>query len=271
MSVSKQSWIDATGGLPLNLLLSKTTTLSAPRLAPAMGDLVFLDIETGLIRRGKIPSPVIACTSDAAGRRKRTYRPAQFADLISDLRRASAVVTFNGDAFDLEVIRKHIATSRRGLSIASYDLMVNIERVCGRKHSLNNLAYVNFGEPKRCLGAGQNRGIRETIRDCHSDVDQLRRLFYAYVAGQLKIPVLPTLFTKKAYRMMPFGGQCPVCLDIASINEMQNDHVAGKEMDAAILAAVLGDIETARGLVGAVSVYRCFTCAAVFEGPLSSA
>jgi len=264
MSISKESWLEATGGLPANFLLRATTTLSSPgSFAHAMERLTFLDIETERIVWGATPRPLVACTSDASGKTRRVYRPEEFGALRRDLRRASAVVTFNGDAFDFKVIAKTIGTTIRQLGMKSFDLMVHVERRCKWRHSLNNLAYVNLGEPKSCLGVGDERDYRSMVTDCHQDVDQLRRLFLLYIEGKLKLPVFGSIFTKKAYRQMPFGGQCPHCYDIASINELPPEHPE-KELDAALLAAVIGDHEACRDLVGVDRAYRCFNCGVVF-------
>lgn len=264
MSRTKEQWIGETGGLPLNRLLRFTRILPAPRpLAVPVEELLFWDVETDPIIHGAPPpKPRVACTSDYSGRHRRVYAADKFSALHRDLRKAGAAVSFNGNHFDLKVLAAQLGISIRTLGIKSFDLMLAIERICRRRHNLNNLAYANLGESKRCLGL-KPRTPRQQTADCHSDVRQLRRLFRLFVQGKLKVPTFAGLFTNRAYRSMPFGGQCPVCNDIASINELPHDKPE-KEVDAAILAGVLGDHEACRSLVGIDTTHCCFTCATIF-------
>ena len=265
MSRTKEQWIAETGGFPLNQLLRFTSLLPAPRASAVPEDeLIFWDVETDpIVFGGPPPKPRVACVSDISGRRRRVYRPAEFSDLHRDLRKAGAAVSFNGNHFDLKVLASHLGLSVRALGIKSFDLLVAIERACQRKHNLNNLAYVNLKEPKRSLGIAKPRTFRQQVQDCHSDVSQLRRLFRLFVLGKLRVPTFAQAFTNKEYRKMPFGGQCPVCNDVASINELPAEKEE-KELDAAMLAAVIGNLPACRELVGVEQACRCFTCATVF-------
>lgn len=252
----------------MNKLLRFTRVLPAPAaLAVSLEKLLFWDMEPEPIihkRRSPPPKPLVACTADYSGRRRRTYTPDEFPALHRELWNADAAVSFNGNHFDLKVLAAYLGKSVRALGIESFDLMLAIERACHHRHNLNNLAYVNLGEAKRCLGL-KPRTRRQQTLDCHSDVRQLRRLFRLFMQGRLKVPTFASAFTNRAYKSMPFGGQCPVCNDIASINELPHDKPE-KELDAAILAGVLGDPEACRSLVGIDVTHRCFTCGAIFPG-----
>lgn len=265
MSRTKDQWMAETGGFPLNFLLRHTRTLPAPRpLAVPVERLIFWDTETKPIifsRGAPPPPPIVACTFDAnVGRR--VYKPDEFARLQRNLRTAAGVVTFNGNAFDLKVLARHLGVSVRSLDIKSFDLLAMIIKATGEWHNLNTLAYVNLKQPKRSLGL-KPRSLKQQTLDCHSDVRQLRRLFLLYLQGRMKVPILRSLFTNKAYKAMPFGGQCPVCSDIASINELPSGEPE-KEFEATLLAGVIGDHNACRELVGIDLGYRCFTCATVF-------
>jgi len=265
MSLTKEQWMQETGGLPMNLLLRHTQTLPAPRpLNVDIDQLVYWDTETLPIvfRPGAPqPAPIVACTLDSQ-RGRRVYKPSEFGRLRQSLRSAKGVVTFNGDNFDLKVLAQHLGVPVRSLGIKSVDLLAMIIKATGEWHNLNTLAYVNLAQPKRSLGLKQ-RSLKQQTLDCHSDVRQLRRLFLLYLQGRLKVPILRSLFTNKAYKAMPFGGQCPVCSDIASINELPTDE-SEKEFEATLLAGVIGDPNACRELVGIDLSYRCFTCATIF-------
>jgi hypothetical protein len=265
MGLTKELFLRETGGFPPKLLLRTTRPLPRPNQLPQGWErAVFLDVETEPVVWGITPKPLLACICDLRGREWRTFRARQFQDLRQRLRRAPAVVTFNGDRFDFKVIAKHLGLSIRKLRVRSFDLMREIKRACGWSHNLNNLAYANLGEPKRCMGAGGRRSAVRVARDCRSDVDQLRRLFLRYVEGTLVVPVFGRWLTNAVYRRMPFGGQCPACHDVGSICEPPSEE-AEKESEAALLAQVLGDPEACAVMVGLIRSCRCFTCGAVFS------
>lgn len=264
MSLTKNQWLEETGGFPLKgLLFAKPLTLQRPT-SKISGPKVAFDIETDLIRSSfsrartsaqrvrNAPAPSLACAYSSESRKFTYYGPKEFPALLRLLRKANEVITFNGEGFDFYVLAKVLSISVDQLRIKqSTDLFRVIKDSTSLWASLNNLALVNLGKGKHTAGNAIPNLDPAAIRAaCKSDVAQTYRLYRRYVSGTLQVPLIS--LSKKHYREMPFGGVCPVCRDAASIVEMPTDTSQMTEGQA--LPYLYGEFGTS----------RCTTCNTFF-------
>ncbi len=104
---------------------------------------------------------------------------------------SGVLVTFNGAAFDLPVLRKSLATALgRELHVAHhYDLLREIESAAGRRISLNDVCNYTFGEQKLPWDHRQNRRVwaqepQRLIEYNRVDLALTERLYLRVLAGQ---------------------------------------------------------------------------------------
>ena len=155
---------------------------------------VVFDLSTypgGFLER--IPALYYACCYLVESRRYEYFDPRNEKDvlkLLSRLKDATEVVSFNGETFDLEVLRKHHGLTgrvpRRGRHT---DICVLLSEK-GRGGSLDDAARLNLGEPKLDISKLESDPInRNHAREaCRSDVSQTYRLWKRYQKGTLKFP-----------------------------------------------------------------------------------
>lgn len=265
MGITKQQWVDITGGFPpQNLLFTQLNTLPKPGVVYPRDRIIF-DIETELISKKfryakgtaqkirQAPEPKIACAYSVEKKRYLFFKTNEFNDFYRLLSSASMVVTFNGEAFDFFVIAKQLGLNSQQLKkINSVDLFSIIFKAVGRRVSLNNLSIVNLNEKKRMFGDTiPNQNIAVIKEACRSDVSQTNRLFRLYEHGSLKVPMVG--LTRKNYKELPFGGICPICKDVASIVEMPWDTEG------------MSEGQLSHYLNGEYGTLRCTSCNAFFE------
>lgn len=235
MSLTKDQWLQETGGFPLKgLLFAKLASLQRPS-AKTVGLKVAFDIETDLIRGPfrrattvaqrikNAPTPSIACAYSSESRKFTFHAANEFRSLLRLLRSAREVITFNGEDFDFFVMAKTLGIHVDELKIRkSTDLFRVIKESTNTWVSLNNLALVNLGKGKHTAGNVIPNLDPAAIRAaCKSDVSQTYRLYRHYMSGRLQVPLIG--LSRKVYRDLPFGGVCPACRDAASIVEMPTD------------------------------------------------
>lgn len=260
MSISRNTWLNATGGLPSqNLLLKSAVPVDIAKYLPDKGaDLVFYDCETPWVdfknpRWKSVTLIDVLCSYSTSDRKYRYFTPTTLKQFKAIAENADAGVSFNGSRFDDELLTRKLGlTKRQSLFKASVDLFTILRKATGQSHSLNNLAYVNLGEKKKVFGKDvPNLPFAGKKAACKSDVHQLRRLYALAQKGVLKAPAIS--ITGKDYKKMPFGGICPLCHDIACVNEIPataDQYTEGQ----------LDDFDAGFGPRG----FRCFTCGEVF-------
>jgi len=163
---------------------------------------IVLDIETELFtdefqeatdKRTRLrlaPQPRIACVYVIEDQKYLFFTPDRFSELHKLLRRAKEIITYNGERFDLLVLRKFLKVGKRALSKAkSFDLFSHVSRAAGFRVSLDNLARLNLGKGKKMKGKVlATAPLKKLKAGCRSDVSQTYQLWKKYIAGTLKVP-----------------------------------------------------------------------------------
>lgn len=150
------------------------------------GSEIYLDVET-LRLSHEVPGGwsnirqfglAVAVTWDQAhGFRKWFEQDAQ--NLVAELERFARIVTFNGERFDLEVLRGYVPDHR--LHRKSLDLLVHLKSTLGFRVKLDQLAEATLG--RRKTGSGEEvvswwrAGKTDQVcRYCENDVQLLMDL-----------------------------------------------------------------------------------------------
>ncbi|MBI3661450.1 MAG: ribonuclease H-like domain-containing protein [Acidobacteria bacterium] len=147
------------------------------------GNEIFLDIET-LRLSHEVPGGwsnirqfglAVAVTWDQ-GHGFRRWFEEDAAHLVAELDQFSRVITFNGERFDLEVLRGYSPTHK--LAAKSLDLLVHLKNALGFRVKLDSLAEATLG--RRKTGAGEEvvtwwrAGDKERVcKYCENDVQLL--------------------------------------------------------------------------------------------------
>jgi hypothetical protein len=161
---------------------------------------IFFDVETELFseyfRRARdaetrivhAPKMRLACAFD--GSKWIYFLPSEATQLVSLLRGANEIVTFNGKAFDELILRKHHGLTGKFPAKGKHvDLCAIIFEKNGHGVSLHRLAQLNLGEGKHTKGRSiVNLDIEQLKEACRSDVWQTFRLWQLWRKGQLQIP-----------------------------------------------------------------------------------
>jgi DEAD/DEAH box helicase domain-containing protein len=93
---------------------------------------------------------------------------------------ADAIVTFNGDHFDIPILNKYYHGDLS--KIKSIDLMLAVQKVLGRRIKLDTLAEATLGKKKSGNGLEavtwwRNGEVEKVIKYCLDDVRVTRELF----------------------------------------------------------------------------------------------
>lgn len=136
----------------------------------------------------------VACIHDSAAMGTpdefKSFTEATLKDLWPILESADAIVTWNGDHFDIPLLNKYYPGDLT--KIRSIDLMKEVQSVLGRRLKLDSVAGATLGVAKSGNGieavewwrAGE---IDKIIRYCTDDVRLTRELYdYAVKNGSLK-------------------------------------------------------------------------------------
>jgi DEAD/DEAH box helicase domain-containing protein len=103
-----------------------------------------------------------------------------FAKMWPLFEQADAIVTFNGDHFDIPILDKYYHGDLS--KIKSIDLMLAVQKVLGRRIKLDTLAEVTLGKKKSGNGLDavtwwRNGEVEKVIKYCLDDVRVTRELF----------------------------------------------------------------------------------------------
>ena len=138
------------------------------------------------------PEIRLAGTYNSITRKYSFYTPTRCSELIRALLEADIIVTFNGNQFDLLVLRRHGGLSQRNfqrIQEKHADLYEIINRETGQSYSLNDLARTNLDERKRVHGRAMcNLNLIELKEANRSDLSQTYRLYRRWKSGRLIHP-----------------------------------------------------------------------------------
>lgn len=215
----------------------------------------FRNAKTLRARLKTVPRMRVACVFSERDRKYRYFTPHRADELIEVLRRAEEVITFNGKAFDILVLRRHYGL--KGKLPRHVDIHTLLTDRAGFRVSLDLAAKLNLGESKHTKGREMNSLDAAALRNaCKSDVQQTYRLWRLYTAGTLQIP------SKRSFGGGDWRGGpgsfmpdlCPSCHDVGSLLFIDWD-----DEDA------LTDGQFAEYMAGTQGSAVCATCNCVFN------
>jgi DEAD/DEAH box helicase domain-containing protein len=132
----------------------------------------------------------VVCIHDSADGSCRSFMEKDFKDLWPILEAADALVTWNGDHFDIPLLNKYYSGDLT--KIRSLDLMKEVQKSLGRRLKLATVGEATLGKGKSGHGAEaiewwRNGEIDKLIAYCIDDVKLTRELYdYALEHGYLK-------------------------------------------------------------------------------------
>jgi DEAD/DEAH box helicase domain-containing protein len=108
------------------------------------------------------------------------YLEKDFAKMWPLFETADAIVSFNGDHFDIPILNKYYHGTLS--NIKSIDLMLAVQKVLGRRIKLDTLAEATLGKKKSGNGLDavawwRNGEIEKVMKYCLDDVRVTRELF----------------------------------------------------------------------------------------------
>lgn len=157
------------------------------KLTPGLFDReIYLDVETLRLSHevpggwGNIPGfgLAVAVTWDKDNRFRRWFEE-HAVTLVTELESFTHVVTFNGNRFDIEVLRKYAPVE--GLRQRSFDVHADLHKLLGHRIKLDQLAKDTLGSAKKGDGIQAVQWWRDGHKDrvaeyCEQDVAILRDL-----------------------------------------------------------------------------------------------
>lgn len=132
----------------------------------------------------------VVCIHDSETGEYRSFLEMQFKDLWPILEQADALVSWNGDHFDIPLLNKYYPGDLA--KIKSVDLMKEVVKVLGRRLKLDTVASATLGASKSGNGLDaiewwRSGEIDKLIKYCIDDVRITRELYdYALANGKLK-------------------------------------------------------------------------------------
>lgn len=132
----------------------------------------------------------VVCTHDSETDAYKSFQVENLKDLWPILESADALVTWNGDHFDIPLLNKYYSGDLT--KIRSIDLMKEMQMVLGRRLKLDTVAGATLGTNKSANGAEavewwRNGEVDKVIKYCTDDVRITKDLYlYAAKNGHLK-------------------------------------------------------------------------------------
>jgi hypothetical protein len=150
----------------------------------------FQEAESIRARTKLAPQMRLACTFDESRAVYRYFGPREGRSLIKQLQSADEVISFNGNHFDILVLRRHYGLKGRVPHKGRHtDLCEIMSAGAEFRVSLDVAARLNLGEKKHTDGRKMNALRLDEIKlACQSDVCQTYRLFQRYISGTLQVP-----------------------------------------------------------------------------------
>jgi hypothetical protein len=144
--------------------------------------------KTGAVQFDLFPRPRVCVCYDSRSGKYRTYLPDEFQSLYTKLLKRP-ILSFNGKAFDVNVILKHLNKDQNDALSKKhdhYDLLDLITKTTGKRYHLDDLVRANLGERKHTKGRDmENLDIETLIEACRSDVDHTYRLMKLFLSGNM--------------------------------------------------------------------------------------
>ncbi len=191
----------------------------------------FLNADTEKARTKHAPKMRVACVFDESQDEYTYYTPDNADALVKELLSADEIVSFNGEGFDLLVLKKHYGlmarVPKKGNHIDIHRVMTD---VTGFRVSLDKAVNVNFGERKHTNGrAMEALTLNELKVACRSDVSHTYRLWRAHVSGKLLFPQRMQREWGGGFEKGDVGpghhmpNECPHCHDVGSLEFIEWD------------------------------------------------
>ena len=139
----------------------------------------------------------VVCIHDSATGEYSSYLEKDFGKLWGIIEQADALITWNGDHFDIPLLNKYYPGDLT--KIKSIDLMKEVRGVLGRRLKLDGVAEATLGKNKSGHGADavdwwRAGEIEKLIKYCIEDVKITRELYdYSLKNGHLKYTDLGTI------------------------------------------------------------------------------
>ena len=154
---------------------------------------VVFDISTYPLSPDRRPSMYYGCCYLVEWRRYEHFDPRlprDIARLFARLTNAVEIVSFNGEAFDLEVLRLHHGLVTPVPKDGTHTDLAVVLSDEGRGGSLDETAWLNLGVHKTDINTLQHDPEHRSHarQACQSDVRLTYRLWKLYKAGALKFP-----------------------------------------------------------------------------------
>ncbi len=139
----------------------------------------------------------VVCIHDSLDNSYKSFLEKDLKDLWPILEHSDAIITWNGDHFDIPLLNKYYPGNLN--HIKSIDLMKEVQKVLGRRLKLDTVGFATLGRNKSGHGLEaiewwKNGEIDKIIKYCIDDVKLTRELFdYAKEKGILKYTDLGTI------------------------------------------------------------------------------
>ncbi|MDE2188412.1 MAG: ribonuclease H-like domain-containing protein [Patescibacteria group bacterium] len=122
----------------------------------------------------------VVCLHDSSTGEITHYFEQDFAKMWPIFESADALVTFNGDHFDIPLLNKYYHGDLT--HIKSIDLMVAVQKSLGRRIKLDTLAEATLGKKKsgnglEAIAWWKNGELEKLVRYCKDDVAVTRELY----------------------------------------------------------------------------------------------
>lgn len=190
----------------------------------------FLDADNEKERIKHAPKMRVVCVFDESKDEYKYYTPDNSDALIKELLCANEVISFNGNGFDLLVLKKHHGLKGRVPKNGEHiDIHFIMTDAAGFRVSLDKAVNLNFGERKHTNGRDMEALTLDDLKiACRSDVSQTYRLWLAHVNKKLVIPQR----TRREWRGSENGdvgpghhmpNECPHCHDVGSLEFIEWD------------------------------------------------
>ena len=190
----------------------------------------FLRATSPQARLREAPRMRIACAYVEHEKRYRFFVSKQSDQLLELLQGADEVVSFNGKAFDLLVLRKHYGLKGKvPMKGRHVDIHMILTARAGFRVSLHVAAQMNLGEGKHTKGREMTNLDPAALRiACKSDVRQTYRLWKPHEDGTLQAPYKKRRTERDGGEWLGGPGSfmpdlCPNCHDVGSLRFLDWD------------------------------------------------
>lgn len=191
----------------------------------------FLRADSEEHRELHAPELRVACVFDEPSRKLSFYTPGNADVLVSVLQAADEIVSFNGTALGLLVLRKHYGLPGRVPRTGRHvDLHTVMSEMSGFRVSLNLALQLNLNQSKHTDGGSiAELNIRKLKIARKSDVRQIYRLWQLWADGKLSVAQRNQGRPGHGSEYSAPGpthhtpSECPNCQDVGSLEPKRGD------------------------------------------------